>query len=344
MKAVTFQGAGNVEVRDVDEPALKDPTDVIVRVTASAICGTDLHVYHGRIPMPATGWVLGHEYVGEIVETGEGVSSFKPGDRVVGAPFSSCGECDDCLRGWPSQCLKQLHFGTFMLAGAQAEYVRVPFGGYTLVLVPGALSDEQAILAGDVLSTGYFAAERGDIKPGDSVVVVGSGPVGLAAQMSARLFDPRTVIAIDSVPERLELARRIGSEPVNLASDDAIAFVRERTGGRGAEVVLEAVGREDALRSCFLYVRPAGTISAVGVYSEPEFPFPMFKAYLQDLTFRIGGCPVRAYMPKVLGLIEEGKLDPTVILTHTLPLAEAARAYEMFAERRDGCVKVVLKP
>jgi 2-desacetyl-2-hydroxyethyl bacteriochlorophyllide A dehydrogenase len=344
VKAVTFQGAHNVEVRDVEDPVIKESSDVIVRVTASAICGTDLHVYHGRIPMPATGWVLGHEYVGEVAEVGEDVPNFKPGDRVVGAPFSACGECDDCQRGWPSQCLKQLHFGTFMLAGAQAEYVRVPFGGYTLVPVPGTLSDEQAILVGDVLSTGYFAAERGEVKPGDTVVVVGSGPVGLAAQMCARLFDPKAVIAIDSVPERLALAAKIGSEPVDLANDDAIAVVRERTGGRGAEVVLEAVGKEDALRSCFLYIRPAGTISAVGVYSEPEFPFPMFKAYLHDLTFRIGGCPVRSYMPMLLALIEEGKLDPTVMLTHTLPLADAPRGYEMFAERKDGCVKVVLKP
>ena len=344
MKAVTFHGAGDVQVAEVDAPKLQAPTDALLRVSSAAICGTDLHVYSGRLPMPATGWVMGHEYLGEVVETGEAVTRFRPGDRVVGAPFAACGQCDDCRRGWPSQCRKQEHFGTFILAGAQAEYLRVPYADFTLEKLPDGLSDEQTILVGDVLPTGYFAAERGDIRPGDNVVVVGSGPVGLCAQMCARLFDPKAVIAVDSVPERLEMARRLGSLAVDMSTGDALAAVREHTGGVGAEVVIEAVGHEASLRSCFDYVRPAGTISAVGVYSEAEFAFPMFKSYLQDLTFRIGGCPVRNYMGKLLELIADGTLDATSLVTHTLPLAEAPAAYEMFAERRDGCVKVVLTP
>jgi 2-desacetyl-2-hydroxyethyl bacteriochlorophyllide A dehydrogenase len=344
VKAVTFRGAGDVRVAEVDAPALQAPTDAVLRVSSAAICGTDLHIYGGRIPMPATGWVMGHEYLGEVVEAGEAVKRFRPGDRVVGAPFAACGECDDCRRGWPSQCRKQQHFGTFILAGAQAQYVRVPYADFTLEKLPDGLSDEQTVLAGDVLPTGYFAAERGDIRPGDNVVVVGSGPVGLCAQMCARLFEPKAVIAVDSVPERLALARKLGALTVDMSSEDPLEAVRQHTGGVGAEVVIEAVGHIDSLASCFHYVRPAGTISAVGVYSEAEFPFPMFKAYLQDLTFRIGGCPVRNYMAKLLELIAAGKLDATPLVTHTLSLAEAPAAYEMFAARRDGCVKVVLKP
>ena len=344
MKAVTFEGPFKVEVKAVPDPAVQQPDDVILRVSSSAICGSDLHAYNGRIPTPVTGWVMGHEYVGEVAEVGGAVSRFSPGDRVVGAPYASCGECFYCRRGWPSQCMKQQHFGYGMLPGAQAEYLRVPYADSTLEKVPDGLSDERAILAGDVLSTGYFAAERGEVRPGDVVVVVGSGPVGLCAQMCARLFEPKVVIAIDSVPERLEMARRIGSLPVDMGSEDPGAVIREHTERRGADVVLEAVGNRDSLRSCFQYVRPAGTISAVGVYSEAEFPVPMFQAYLRDLTFRIGACPVKNYMAKLLRLIEEGKLDPTVVLTHSLPLDEAPRGYDIFAGRKEGCVKVTLKP
>ncbi len=344
MKAVTFEGPFKAEVKAVPDPALQEPGDVILKVTSSAICGSDLHAYSGRIPTPVTGWVMGHEYVGEIVEVGDGVEGLKPGDRVVGAPYASCGECFYCRRDWPSQCMYQQHFGFGMLPGAQAEYLRVPYGQNTLEKVPDSLSDERAILPGDILSTGYFAAERGEVGPGDVVVVVGSGPVGLCALMCARLFEPKVVIAIDSVPERLEMAGKLGALPVDMSGQDPGAVIREHTEGRGADVVIEAVGDRDALRSCFQYVRPAGTISAVGVYSEAEFPFPMFKAYLHDLTFRIGGCPVKNYMAKLLNMIEQGKLDASVILTHSLPLAEARHGYDIFANRRDGCVKVILKP
>lgn len=344
MKAVTFQGPFRVQVEDVPEPAIQEPTDVILRVTTSAICGSDLHVYNGRIPIPLTGWIIGHEYVGEVVEVGSEVKNFKPGDRAVGAFVASCGGCFYCQRGWPSQCVQQQTFGFAQLAGAQAQYLRVPFGHFTLERVPQGLTDEQAIFTGDILSTGYFCAERGDIRPGDVVAVVGSGPVGLFAQMCALLFQPRAVLALDSVPERLELARRIGAVPVDISKDDPTAAIREHTEGRGADVVLEAVGHLESLRSCFQYVRPGGTISAVGVYSEAEFPFPMFQAFLRDLSFKIGVCPVKNYMGKLLGMIQEGRLDPTLIITHTMPLEEAPRGYDIFANRRENCVKVLLKP
>ncbi len=344
MKAVTFEGPFKVAVSDVDDPTIREPGDVILKVTTSAICGSDLHAYNGRIPTPVTGWVMGHEYVGEVVEVGEGVEGLSAGDRVVGAPYASCGECFYCKRDWPSQCMHQQHFGYGMLPGAQAEYLRVPYGGSTLEKLPDGLTDERAILVGDVLSTGYFALERGEVRRGDVVVVVGSGPVGLCVLMCARPFEPKVVIAIDSVPERLEMAGKLGALPVEMNGQDPGAVIREHTEGRGADVVIEAVGHQEALRSCFQYVRPGGTISAVGVYSEAEFPFPMFKAYLYDLTFRIGACPVKNYMAKLLNMIERGTLDASVILTHSLPLMEAPHGYDIFANHKDNCVKVLLKP
>jgi 2-desacetyl-2-hydroxyethyl bacteriochlorophyllide A dehydrogenase len=344
MKAVTFEGPFQVAVKDVPEPRIEQPTDVVIKVTTAAICGSDLHVYNGRMPFPFTGWVLGHEYVGIVQEVGEGVTNLRPGDRVVGSFVASCGECFFCRKGWPSQCPRQQILGFGMAPGAQAEYMRVPFGHFTLEKVPDGVPDEKAIFVGDILATGYFACEMGGIQPGDVVVVVGCGPVGLFAQMTASLFGPAAVIAIDSVPERLQLAQRLGSIAVDMGQQDPLAVVRQHTEGRGADVVIEAVGHQDSVKSCFSYVRGGGTISVVGVYSEPEFPFPLFQAFLRDISFRTGICPSKNYMARLLGLIAEGKLDPSVIVTHVLPLEEAPRGYEMFAQRREGCIKVLLKP
>ena len=344
MKAVTFQGPLKLEVKDVPDPRLQEPNDVILKVTTAAICGSDMHVYDGRMMMPPTGWVMGHEYIGEVVETGANVKNVKPGDRAVGAFTSSCGECYYCTSGWPSACVKQQTFGFLMLPGAQAEYLRVPNGHFTLEKVPDNVPDEKGIFVGDILSTGYFCADRGEIKPGDVVVVIGSGPVGLFTQMSALQFDPKVVLAIDQMPERLELSKKIGAVPVDMSKVDAVSVVREHSEGRGADVVLEAVGIEPSLKSAFQYVRAAGTISAVGMYTEPEFPFPMFQAFIRDLTFKIGVCPVKRYMGKLLGMLAEEKMDPSMIITHTLPLSEAPRGYDIFTNRKDNCIKVLLKP
>ncbi|MBI1885371.1 MAG: alcohol dehydrogenase catalytic domain-containing protein [Chloroflexi bacterium] len=344
MKGVTFEGPFKVEVKDVPEPAVQDPTDVIIKVAAAAVCGSDLHVYNGRLPMPITGWTFGHEYIGVVQETGSAVTNLKAGDRVVGAFTASCGECFYCQRRWPTQCVKIQYFGFGQIGGAQAEYLRVPFGHFTLEKVPDGIPDEKAIFVGDILSTGYFCADQGGIQPGDVVAVVGSGPVGLFTQMCARLFQPAAVVAIDAIPERLALAEKIGSIPVNMKEANPLDAIRRLADGRGADVVLESVGHADSLSSCFTFVRPGGTISAVGMYSEPEFPFPMFQAFLRDLTFKIGVCPVKNYMAQLLSFIKEGKLDPSVIITHTMPLAEAPHAYDIFANRKENCVKVVLTP
>jgi 2-desacetyl-2-hydroxyethyl bacteriochlorophyllide A dehydrogenase len=344
MRAVTFQGPYQVEVREVPEPQLEEPTDAIIRVTTAAICGSDLHVYTGRMPMPLTGWVLGHEYVGVVEAVGERVPNLRPGDRVVGPFLASCGRCFYCLRGWPSQCPSQKVLGFGVGPGAQAQRMRVPFAHFTLEKVPLDVPDEKAIFVGDVLATGYFAALRGGIKPGDVVVVIGCGPVGLMAQMCARLFSPKAVIAIDSVPERLELASQLGAVAVDMSRADPLQVVREHTEGRGADVVIDAVGSVESISSCFTYVRGGGTISVVGVFSEPQFPFPMFQAFLRDISFHIGVCPSRNFMAPLLGLIADGRLDPSVVVTHVLPLDEAPLGYDLFAHRREGCIKVLLKP
>jgi|FLYL01.1.fsa_nt_gi 2-desacetyl-2-hydroxyethyl bacteriochlorophyllide A dehydrogenase len=344
MKAVTFHGPFNVKVQDVEDPKIQDDNDVILKVTSAGICGSDMHVYDGRMTMPPIGFVMGHEYIGEVVEVGKNVKHLKPGDRAVGAFTSSCGECYYCTRGWSTQCPKQATFGFLQIPGAQAQYLRVPNGHFTCEKVPEGVPDEKAIFVGDILSTGYFAADRGDIQPGDVVVVIGSGPVGLFAQMSALQFQPKAVLAIDSMPERLEISRKIGAIPVNMNEVDPVAVVREHTEGRGADVVLEAVGIEPSLKSAFQYVRPAGVISAVGMYTEPDFPFPMFQAFLRDITFKIGVCPVKRYMGTLLQKIADGRMDPSVIVTHVLPLEEAPRGYDIFTHRKENCVKVLLKP
>ncbi|MCH8813879.1 MAG: alcohol dehydrogenase catalytic domain-containing protein [Chloroflexi bacterium] len=344
MKAVTFQGPLKLEVKEVDDPAIQEPNDVILKITSTAICGSDLHAYDGRMPLPPTGWTIGHEYVGEVVEVGSNVTNFRAGDRAVGSFVSSCGDCYYCTTGWPSQCVVQQTIGFVLLPGAQAEYLRVPNGHYTLEKIPDGLSDEKAIFAGDILATGYFAADRGEIKPGDVVVVVGSGPVGLFAQMGALQFDPKVVLAIDSLPERLAMSKKIGAEPVDMSKEDAVSVVKGHSEGRGADVVLEAVGIEASLTDAFKYVRPAGVISAVGMYTEPTFPFPMFQSFLKDYTFKIGMCPVKRYMGDLLGMIEAGKMDPSQIITHTMPLDDALRGYDIFHHRTEGCIKVLLKP
>jgi 2-desacetyl-2-hydroxyethyl bacteriochlorophyllide A dehydrogenase len=344
MRAVTFHGPFKLKVENVDDPSIEQPRDVIIKVTAAGICGSDMHAYDGRMQMPPTGWVIGHEYMGEVVEVGPEITNFKPGDRVVGSFTSSCGECYYCKTGWPSVCPQATTFGFTAIPGAQAEYLRVPNGHYTLEKVPDSLSDEKAIFVGDIFSTGYFAADRGDIKPGDTVAVVGSGPVGLFAQMSALTFEPKQVFAIDQMPERLEMSKKIGATPIDMSKEDAKQVIRDATEGRGADVVLEAVGIEPSLKSCWQYVRPAGTISAVGMYTEQEFPFPMYYSFMRDITFKIGMCPVKRYMGDMLKLIEDGRADPSQIITHTMSLDEAPRGYEIFNKRQENCIKVLLKP
>jgi 2-desacetyl-2-hydroxyethyl bacteriochlorophyllide A dehydrogenase len=343
MKAVTYQGPNQVQVEEVQKPAIQMPDDALVRVTASSICGSDLHLYDGRLPFAQKGFVLGHEFLGVVEEVGDRVSDLKAGDRVVAAFSTSCGRCFYCQRGLTTQCIRGGQvFGFGQLSGGQAGYVRIPLAETTCEKIPDALNDEQAILVGDVLATGYYCADIGNVRPGDIVLVLGCGPVGLCTIMSVWLFGAAKVLAVDSLPERLELAAKLGATPINLSQEDVSAALRQHTGGRGADVVCEAVGSREALRSCFTYVRPGGSIAAVGVYSEASFDFPIFLSFLRDLSFRTGICPAKQYMGTLVGLIQSGRIDTTPLITHTLPLEEAAHGYDIFAHRKDGCVKVLL--
>lgn len=343
MKAVTYKGPSEVQIEEVPTPTIQAPGDAIVRVTASSICGSDLHLYDGRLPFAQKGFVLGHEFLGVVEEVGDAVTDLKSGDRVVAAFSTSCGRCFYCRRGLTTQCMRGGQvFGFGQLSGGQAEYARIPLAETTCEKVPQTLDDGQAILVGDVLATGYYCAEIGNVRHGDVVLVLGCGPVGLCTIISLWLFGAAKVLAVDSLPERLELAAKFGAIPINHAAEDVHAALRQHTGGRGADVVCEAVGTQEALRSCFGFVRPGGSIAAVGVYAEASFDFPIFLSFLRDLSFRTGICPAKNYMGTLVELIQAGRIDTSALITHTMPLEEASRAYDMFAHKKDRCVKILL--
>lgn len=323
------------------------PTDVILRIQLAAICGSDLHVWHGRETGLDQGTVMGHEFIGEIVDVGSAVGGFRRGDRVV-APFTtSCGDCRFCRIGLTARCIRGELFGWVQqgrgLHGGQAELVRVPLADATLALLPPGLPDEAGLLLGDVLATGYHAARLGEAGPGRVCVVVGCGPVGLMAVLAARELGAEIVYAVDTVRERLEVAERLGGVPLPL-DPDAVARLRDVTQGFGVDSALECVGTPAALRFGIDVLRPGGTVSSVGVHHEAALPFSPGEAYDRNLTFRSGRCPARAYFSNLLPIAERHGSSLTALFTHRLPLAEAAAGYAMFADRSQGCVKVALRP
>jgi threonine dehydrogenase-like Zn-dependent dehydrogenase len=344
MKAVTFTGTRQVRVADVAEPKVQEPHEAIVRINTAAICGSDLHLYHGRLTGVEPGTIIGHEYVGIVEEVGSQVSSIRPGDRVVGSFHTACGHCWYCRQKLYSQCVHCCLFGCGTrfgnLPGTQAELARIPHADFTLHPVPDDLSDEQALFAGDILSTAYFCAERGNIQPGDTVAVVGCGPVGLCVIQCAKVFGAARVIALDMVPARLQMAKDLGADPVDVG-ENPIKAVKALTGNRGADVVLEAVGSEATLKLAFQLARGFGTISAAGVFTEEALPFPAGRSFAKDLTLRVGMANVPAQFHAVLELLRAGRIDPTMLITHTLSLNEAPYGYDLF-DRKEA-VKVILK-
>jgi len=351
MRAITFHGVSDVRAEDVADPKVTDPTDVILRITTSAVCGSDLHQYHGRGggALVQTGAIMGHEFMGTVEDVGRAVTRLRRGDRVI-VPFSvSCGRCEWCLARLPTQCLtteRAVFGGRFghIWGGGQAERIRVPFADHLCEPVPAGMSDDDALFLGDILSTGYFCAENGSIRPGDTVAVFGAGPVGLLALQSTQLFGPARVFAVDRVDYRLRLAEEFGAEPVNLDRGDPADQLRGLTGGRGPDVVLECVGHETPFAQSIQAVRPGGTVSSVGVYVETSIGFPARVAFFKDLTLRMGICNARNYMLPLMPLVQRGKLQPARIITHTMPLAEAPRGYAIFDRKEDRAIKVMLKP
>ena len=346
MLAVRTYGPADLRLEEVPEPAILEPTDAIVKVSASAICGSDLHVYHGKIPGIEAGMVCGHEFAGEVVEVGAGVLDIVAGQRCVASMFSACGRCPACLRMEHRRCPRFGMFGYGVafgdLAGGQAEYVRVPFADMTLAAIPEGLSDHDVLLTSDILPTAYTALERGGAGSGDVVAVVGAGPLGQLVTMCAPLFGCSTVIAIDVVPDRLKEAEALGAVPVDARSEDPFDAVYDVTGNQGADLVIEAAGNGAALETALAVVRIAGRVVMVGVLVDEPFPISAGEAFLRGLSITgLVGEPLR-YRADLLRLIGARRLDPARIISHTLPLTEAVEAYRMFDARE--ATKIVLRP
>lgn len=347
MKALTFEGVRDVHHATVPDPGLREVGDVLLRVRVAGICGSDLHVYRGAETGLDDGTVMGHEFVGEVVEAGAGVERFRVGDVVVSPFTTSCGECFYCRSGLTARCARGQLFGWVEegkgLHGAQAEYVRVPMADSTLVAVPDGTPDEEALFAGDILATAFFGAQSAGFGPGSVAVVVGCGPVGLMGVVSARELGVERIFAIDGLPERLALAERYGAETIDL-QDDPVAVIREATEGRGADAVLEAAGGPQAARLAFDLVRPGGTLSAVAVHTEDRLAFSPTEAYDKNLTFRTGRAPARHYMERLLPVIQSRRYDLGALISHRMSLADGPRGYDIFDQRLEGCTKVVLVP
>ena len=385
MKALVFHHPGKVEVNDVDDPRIEDAEDVILRVTATAICGSDLHIYNGFIPQK-NDMVLGHEFMGVIEETGSGVKDLKKGDRVI-IPFPiACGRCFFCHDGLPGHCdnsnpekygpegglLDQKGGGLFGYtdlyggySGGQAEYVRVPYANFGPRKVPQNFSDEEVLFLTDIFPTGYSAIDWAGVKGGETVAVFGCGPVGLMAQKCAWMRGAKRVIGVDILDYRLSAAQRTAnSETVNAEKDDPVQAIRDMTDGRGADVCVDAVGMEaerklkdklaniwhvelgsiKALKAAISAVRRGGWISVLGVYGVPYDKFPLGQIFDKGIHLSFGQAPVQKYIDDLIRYLEEKKIKLDDVISHRLPLAEAPRGYEIFNEKKEDCVKVVLKP
>lgn len=389
MKALTWHGKSDICCESVPDPKIENGRDAIIKVTACAICGSDLHIFDGVIPSMEHGDIVGHETMGEVVEVGSDNKALKVGDRVV-VPFTiACGECFFCKRGHFSGCERSNPnrkkaaklwgnspaglFGYSHLlggfSGGQAEYMRVPYADVGPIKVPDSLTDEQVLFLSDIFPTGYMAAEFCDIKPGDTIAVWGCGPVGQMAIKSAFLLGAERVIAIDMVPERKVLAEASGALVLDFRHEDIYDRIMDLTAGRGADACIDAVGTEpdtmsgfDAivdrvkvatfmgtdrphvLRQAIHCCRNFGIVSIVGVYGGFVDKIPMGSAINRGLTFRMAQTPVQHYLPILLERIERGDIDPSFVITHRAGLEEGPELYKTFRDKKDGCIKVVLKP
>jgi 2-desacetyl-2-hydroxyethyl bacteriochlorophyllide A dehydrogenase len=344
MRAVTFQAPGEVLVQKVPEPELQHPQDAIVRVEASGICGSDLHIYHGRVPVER-GFTIGHEFVGTVLAVGSDVERAAVGDRVLGCFHTACGTCVACVRGDYHRCLLGRTFGHGSklgdLQGAQAEQLLVPRANLTLRRVPEGMSADVALFAGDVMGTGYHAIAHAGTRAGDTVAVLGLGPVGLCAVQAARASGATRVFAIDTVAPRLALAEAFGATPIHLLDEEPKRVVRAATEGRGVDVVVDAVGDPGPLELAVSLVRDAGTISGIGAYAG-RAEVPLGLAWLKGVTIRTGLANVIAHVDRVLAMMAAGLLDPGPLVTNHMSLDEDAEAYALY-DRREA-LKIVLRP
>jgi threonine dehydrogenase-like Zn-dependent dehydrogenase len=389
MKALVWHGKNDIRCDEVSDPKIEHPRDAIVKVTSCAICGSDLHLYDGFMPGMQSGDIMGHEFMGEVVEVGRDNKKLKVGDRVV-VPFTiTCGECEQCRRGNFSVCERSNRnkevadklfghttaglFGYTHLTGGypggQAEYVRVPYADVAPVKVPDGLTDEQVLFLGDIFPTGWQAVVQCDIEPTDTVAIWGAGPVGQFAIRSAVLLGARQVIAIDRVPERLAMAEAGGAIVINFEEESVIERLAELTQGKGPEKCIDCVGleahatatldsvydrvkqavmletdRPHVLREMIYVCRPAGTLSIPGVYGGLLDKIPFGASMNKGLTWRMGQTHVNRWTDDLLRRIQEGQIDPSFVITHTVPIEQGPEMYQTFRDKQDGCIKVVLKP
>ncbi len=346
MRATVLEGPRAVSVVDVPDPVLPGPEGIIVAVERTAICGSDLHLYHDA--PTGTGIRLGHEAIGRVTDVGPGVHGLSKGDRVLVSGVIGCGTCPPCRAGQPNVCLtgKTAAFGTVPdVPGGQAEAMAVPFADEFALRIPEGVGDEEAVLLTDILPTGYLGARRAEIRPGSTVVVVGLGPVGVMALMCASLFGPSRILAVDVVPERLARAALLGAEPIDASSAPGSAQVLEATGGRGAESVIEAVGADATVLDAVACAAPGGTISVVGVNLNAALPFPFGDVLFKSLTVRAVFAPIPSTWPALVPLVQSGRLGGLAdTFTHRMGLSRAPEAYELFDSRSDGVLKVLLDP
>lgn len=343
MQAAIFANVNQVTASETGDPDLQSSRDAIVKVSMAGLCGSDLHPFFGRELGLDCGTVMGHELVGTIVAIGDDVAGFQIGDRVC-APFSTnCGDCHFCRTGLPSRCEVGQLFGWVSngngLEGCQSEFVRVPLADATLMKLPESVSDEAALLLGDNFSTGFYCAEMADAGVGKSHVVIGCGTVGQLCILAARSMGAEQIIAVDPVESRRQQAAELGARGV--APDKALDEVHAMTLGRGADCVMELVGLPDAQQLAFQAIRPGGTMSVIGCHCTPNFQFSPVDAYDKNLTYRTGRCPARHYMDLLTPRVAAGEFSLEPFITHQFPLADATRAYDVFANRKDNCRKAV---
>ncbi len=346
MLAYTYKKHGLFQLEEKEKPVLLAPSDAIVRVTLASICTSDLHIKHGSVPRAVPGITVGHEMVGIVQETGADVTKVKPGDRVTVNVETFCGHCFFCRQGFVNNC--EDPDGGWALGcridGGQAEYVRVPQANQGLNRIPDSVSDEQALFVGDILATGYWAARISEIKKEDTVLIIGAGPTGICTLLCVLLKEPRQVIVCETDPQRADFVRRHYPQVLvcNPAKEDMEAFVKSHSDHGGADVVLEAAGAENTFEMAWKCARPNAIVTVVALYDRPQL-LPLPDMYGKNLTFKTGGvdgCDCEA----ILKLIEEGKIDTTPLITHTLPLNQIEEAYQIFEEKKDGVIKVAVKP
>jgi alcohol dehydrogenase len=344
MKAVVYHGPGKVSLDDVPIPRIEQPDDAIVRVTLSTICGTDIHIEAGGLPAVKSGTILGHEFCGEVVEVGSRVERFKAGDRVAVSCVTQCGECFYCLRQEYSHCETGSWIFGHLIDGCQAEYVRVPHANLGMHTIPEGLTEDDVIFVGDIISAGYFGAERARIRPGDTIAVMGAGPVGMCAMATARLWGPSQIIAVDTNEDRLKvcIAEGLADTVINPAKEDASARIRDLTSGRGADATIEAVGIKPTFDLALDAVRPGGNVSILGVFEE-TMELNMPKLWIKNINVSMGLVQAN-HQPEIIDLIKRGKLDLRFLATHRKPLNDIIEGYDVFGKKKDGCMKWLVTP